>query len=394
MPRVLSPLEEYLALMKDETDTYVGELSSELGLLGAEEEARAAQLDADAASPDFFQPGDIPAGMNLGDSLRFMGFAREGARRQTQADLVAEMADRRAEILDDRGRQLRDYLNTQRHLSLANQKGVLSLFEKGVVPRNPGLRMDVVPSLDQEGNPVYQQVYKKVDEGKVRTQEIADYLGIPADVADRQITHELILDQKAKKQAAREERTLRNEARRDAREEEAHARRMAADKRRELSDIISQYKEARDNPELVAGGVLDPTSLPVQMAARAIGRQRLIGEDTALQKEAAAIERAIEKDLEDAVETENFSLPTGEDDIEGKQRLVQFVEQRRNYHTARKKLIRGAIRKIPGYEDFGVGSVEKKVTDDWMQSVLQQANSPYGKLEKRTSDLERFFGVR
>jgi hypothetical protein len=392
MPRYVSPLEEYLQQQEEEKAYRLQTMDDELSSLGSEVSARASQLEADTASPDFFTPGDIPAGMSFDDQVRYMGFAREGAQRQGKADLAAELADRRSEILDDKNRQLRDYLDTRERLSLVDQKGVLELLRKGAIPRNDALRMEIVPSVDREGNPVYQQVYKKVDESEVRMQEIADWLGVPPEIAERQIEHENIIEQQARKASQREQQALANAGKREAREAERFSRQMAADKRREVHDIIGQMKEIKGEPGLL-GTVFDPNSLPAQLAARAIARERLVGEGVAKQKMAATIERAVEKDLSDAITEGDLTLPTGPDDIEGKQRVLQFVEQSRTSHTAQKKLIRGAIQK-GGFEDFGVGSVEKNTTDDWIREIQKRANSPYGRLDKRTSDLERIFGVK
>lgn len=392
MPRYVSPLDEYLKQQEEEKAYLLGTMDNELSLLNSEAGARAAQIEVDTSAPDFFGPGDIPAGMSFDDQVRYMGFAREGAQRQRKADLAAELADRRAEILDDKNNQLRDYLDTQKRLSLIGQKGVLELLRKGAVPRNDALRMEIVPSVDKEGNPVYQQVYKQVDESTVRMQEIADWLGVPTEIAERQIEHENLIEQQDRKAELREQLELTNAANKEARAQERFARQMAADKRKEVSDIISQVKEIKNEPGLL-GTVFDPNSLPAQLAARAIARERLVGEGVAKQKMAASIEEAVEKDLSDAIAGGNLTLPTGPDDIEGKQGVLQFVEQSRTRHTAQKKLIRGAIQR-GGFEDFGVGSLEKNTADDWIQEIQKRANSPYGRLDKRTSDLERFFGVK
>jgi hypothetical protein len=393
MPRTRTPLEEYLALGQEDLNVSLADLSSELSLLDDEQGVRTKQLEVDLASPDFFSPGDIPSGLSLREALRFAGNAREGSRRQAVADLAMEFGDRKAEILDDRNSQLRNFLNTQKRLSLINQKGVLDLWDKDVVPKNQGLRMEIVPSMDREGNPVYQQVYKKVDEEAVRIQEIADWLGVPPEVAERQVTHELILDQQEQRKAQKEQMTLVNAAKKEKREQRTFERQEEADKRRKLNDIISQMKEIKAEPGLL-GHVFDPNSLPAQLAAKAIGRDRVIGDNVALQKEAADIENKIEADIAKAIDHQELVLPANKDDIEGKQRFLGFVEQRRNFHTANTKLIRGAIQKIPGYEDFGIGSLEKRLLDDAMQESIRKRNSPYGQLDKRTSDLERIFGIR
>jgi hypothetical protein len=371
MPRYVSPLDEYLQEQEQEKAYLLETFDSELSSINNEAAARAAQIEADTSAPDFFSPSDVPAGMSFDDSVRYMSFVREGARRQGKADLAAELADQRAEVLDDRNRQLRDYLDTRKRLSLVNQKGVLNLWDKDVVPEIQGLRTEIVPSVDKEGNPVYQQVYKKVDEEEVRAQEIADWLGVPPEIAERQVEYEQILKQQAQKAALREQMEIANAANKEARAQERFASKMEAAKRRELFDIISLAKEGAIEPGLI-GTVIPPNSLPAKLAMQRVAFERLVGEGVSKQKMAAEIEDAVEKDLTDAVANEELALPTGPDDIEGKQRVVQFVEQSRVRHTAQKKLIRGAIQH-GGFEDFGVGSLEKNIADDRMQEIQRRS---------------------
>lgn len=371
MPGYVSPLDEYLKQQAEEKAYLLETMDNEITSLGGEMSARAAQIEADTAAPDFFAPRDIPAGLSFDDQVRYMGFERERAQRQGKADLAAELADRRAEILDDRNSQLRDYLDTQKRLSLIGQKGVRELDRKGAIPRIDGLRMEIVPSVDKEGNPVYQQVYKKVDEKAVRVQEIADWLGVPPEIAERQIEHEKIIEEQKQNAALKEQLALTNAVNKEARAQERFTQQMAAAKRKEVNDIISQVKEIKNEIGLV-GTVFDPNSLPVQLAARAIARERLVGEGIAKNKMAQEIETLVEKDLSDAIAEGDLTLPTGPDDLEGKQGVLNFVEQSRAQHTAQKKLIRGAMQR-GGFEDFGVGSLEKNTTDEWMREIQRRS---------------------
>lgn len=386
MPRYRTPLEDYLDFLNLDRAAEEADTSARLQDLADTRTTHESMLKAEAAAGNFdLTADDIPGGVDQRDLPQLAERVRALRYLQSQADVNRAYAGEEASIREQFTQRQQERAAENQRIQRLSITGLLPLLDKA--PRNDEYRKQVVGG-PEGARSEYRQL-KPGEDGQIKMQELADWLQLPPEVVQAQLSDEFSALKKERRQEARDARTEARAQRAESREAERERRQAAADKRRALADTISMTGTLVRSPELLGADIVDPNSDAARTAAAILSRKRLVAEEKGQKKQGESVFRDVMRGLDKQMAGGSLELPTDEESVK------QFSESIRSM-VARRKALRDVVRKsVPQFsDDFGIGDPEKAALDDMMQEQLRRYNSPSGQLNKRLTDLEQFFGVR
>src|SRR5215475_14536249 len=180
-----SPLEDWLDQLNSDWTQYDQSHKDALEELKSQEEQDQAQLQIDQLlNPPELTREQMLQGGSAAQVYRDYQTNRTVQALRQKADLSAQYDDLRGSLHDDRAAQMQDYLEKVTKAKSLMNTGLYALEDK--IPVDWSRRSDMVEDPNNPGSYIQMINRDAHPETEVRSGEIADFLGIPQDIIERQ----------------------------------------------------------------------------------------------------------------------------------------------------------------------------------------------------------------